>query len=265
MKYLIIFFFFVFNLAFSQTTTIRYIYELKHESSSKLYVLDINEKSVKFYKHDFLVVDSLYNVYKDPYKVQNVLFASDLAIIKNKSENQFIELKSFDLLDFYLVKEEAIKQEWKIEKETKNEDAFSLQKATLNYKGRNWIAWFNPDIPLPYGPYKFQGLPGLIFELYDSENIFHFNLIKSQKLDSVFDTSNFLENDFDIKRRIINEMQYNKMLKEYYMNPLNYSQKTEKNTEVDYQQTKNSNNEIRKRLEKLDKENIEIQNILGKK
>ncbi len=265
MKYLIILFFFVFQNSYSQTPTQRFFYEFKDKNSSKLYVLDINEESIKFYKNDFLISDSLYNVYKTDTNIQNVSYDTDLAVIKNSSENEFIELKSFDLIDYYLVKEEAIKQDWKLEKERKNENGFSLQKATLKYKGRDWTAWYCSDIPLPYGPYKFGGLPGLIFELYDAENMFHFSLTKLQKLNSVYDTSNFLENDFGFKRRIISDKVYNKMLKEYYMNPLNYSQKTEGNTEVDYQQTKNSNDETRRRLEKLDKENIEIQNILGKK
>ena len=259
MKFLIVFFLFVFQTTFSQTTTQRYFYELKNGSTSKVYVLDINEESVKFYKHDFLVSDSLYNIYKDSYKVQNVMYKTDLAVIKNKSENAFIELKSIGLSEYYLVKEEAIKQDWKIEKEKKSVNGFTLQKATLNYKGRNWIAWFNSEIPLPYGPYKFQGLPGLIFELYDSENIFHFSLIKSQRLDSVFDTTNFLENNFEFKRRTISENQYNKMLKEYIKDPYKNMQDP---TVEDLQYKKKESNDLKKWIEK---DNIEILNILGKK
>ena len=150
-------------------------------------------------------------------------------------------------------------QDWKIEKGKKSVNGFTLQKATLNYKGRNWIAWFNSEIPLPYGPYKFQGLPGLIFELYDSEDIFHFSLIKSQRLDSVFDTTNFLENNFEFKRRTISENQYNKMLKEYIKDPYKNMQDP---TVEDLQYKKKESNDLKKWIEK---DNIEILNILGKK
>ena len=85
MKFLIVFFLFVFQSTFSQTTTQRYFYELKNGSTSKVYVLDINEESVKFYKHDFLVSDSLYSIYKDSGKIQNVMYRTDFAVIKNKS------------------------------------------------------------------------------------------------------------------------------------------------------------------------------------
>ncbi len=41
------------------------------------------------------------------------------------------------------------------------------KKATCRYAGRNLIAWYAESIPLPYGPYVFGGLPGLIMQLYD--------------------------------------------------------------------------------------------------
>lgn len=43
------------------------------------------------------------------------------------------------------------------------------KKATCRYAGRNFIAWYAESIPLPYGPYVFGGLPGLIVQLYDDK------------------------------------------------------------------------------------------------
>ena len=44
--------------------------------------------------------------------------------------------------------------------------------------GRAWTVWFTMDIPVSDGPWLLQGLPGLILEAVDSENIFHFITIE---------------------------------------------------------------------------------------
>jgi len=47
-------------------------------------------------------------------------------------------------------------------------------KDSLNYGGRRWEAWFAPDLPIPIGPYKFYGLPGLIVNIKDSSGTWAF-------------------------------------------------------------------------------------------
>jgi GLPGLI family protein len=66
------------------------------------------------------------------------------------------------------VKEIAPKINWKIEKETKKIGNFTCKKATTSFRGRNYTAWFTSDIPLQFGPWKLNGLPGLILEAYDT-------------------------------------------------------------------------------------------------
>jgi hypothetical protein len=43
------------------------------------------------------------------------------------------------------------------------------EKATGHYRGRDYEAWYAPDIPIPSGPYKFGGLPGLILEMRSTD------------------------------------------------------------------------------------------------
>ncbi|SHI82323.1 GLPGLI family protein [Flavobacterium haoranii] len=71
------------------------------------------------------------------------------------------------------VKEVAPKIDWKIGKETKKIGVFNCKRATANFRGRNYTAWFTTEIPLPFGPWKFQGLPGLILEVYDTNKNVH--------------------------------------------------------------------------------------------
>lgn len=70
---------------------------------------------------------------------------------------------------------------WQISKEIKSINGKSCQKATVKKYGRNWTAFFSKDYPFAYGPLKFGGLPGLIFELYDDNNDYHYTLTAIKK------------------------------------------------------------------------------------
>jgi GLPGLI family protein len=66
---------------------------------------------------------------------------------------------------------------WQIGNEQKQIANYTCYKATTTFKGRNYQAWFTPEIPVPYGPYKFSGLPGLILEIRDTQGHHVFELI----------------------------------------------------------------------------------------
>ena len=65
---------------------------------------------------------------------------------------------------------------WKIKNKYKQILGYKCQLATLNYKGRNYKAWFSTDISIQDGPWKFRNLPGLIFEIKDARNHYAFVL-----------------------------------------------------------------------------------------
>lgn len=70
--------------------------------------------------------------------------------------------------------------DWKLSKdnEVKKMDTFICSKAFLSFRGRNYIAWYTPYIAVPFGPWKFYGLPGLILEIYDTNNNYHWTVSK---------------------------------------------------------------------------------------
>lgn len=74
--------------------------------------------------------------------------------------------------DLYHYREQAKTPEWRIMPDATKEIAgYLCTKAQAVYRGRQWVAWFAPDIPLDFGPWKLYGLPGLILDAYDvSEN-----------------------------------------------------------------------------------------------
>ena len=81
--------------------------------------------------------------------------AGKLAVVKNFNGNN------------YLIAENNDKIDWKISAATKNILGYSCQEATGTWKGRTYIAWFTVDIPASFGPWKLNGLPGLILEAHD--------------------------------------------------------------------------------------------------
>lgn len=62
---------------------------------------------------------------------------------------------------------ETVKFDWKISNEKAKIGAYNAQKATTEFGGKKWTAWFSPDLPFQDGPYKFSGLPGLIVKIED--------------------------------------------------------------------------------------------------
>ncbi|MFD0931675.1 GLPGLI family protein [Psychroflexus salinarum] len=72
-------------------------------------------------------------------------------------------------LGFRYVKDKTIDISWDITDETKKIGRYEVQKATAHFRGRDYTAWFTSEIPLPYGPWKLVGLPGLILEAYDTD------------------------------------------------------------------------------------------------
>lgn len=54
-------------------------------------------------------------------------------------------------------------------------------KATTKFEGREYVAWYTPEIPISDGPYKFWGLPGLILKVSDTENHYIFTLESFEK------------------------------------------------------------------------------------
>src|SRR5690606_18799090 len=86
--------------------------------------------------------------------------------------------------DDFVVREEFPVQDWEIHDETKEIGNYACQKATCTFKGRNYTAWFAPELPMPYGPWKLYGLPGLILSAYDDKQEVSFLYDGFDKMDS---------------------------------------------------------------------------------
>jgi len=85
------------------------------------------------------------------------------------------------LTNDYLVEEALPTIDWKICPDTASFGGLHCQKATAHFKGRDYIAWFCPDIPIHVGPWKLNGLPGVIVEAYDAKKEVVFKFVRAEK------------------------------------------------------------------------------------
>lgn len=70
----------------------------------------------------------------------------------------------------YLIGQTFPTLDWKIGDDTREIGGFQAQIAYTSFGGRNYTAWFAPDLPFPFGPWKLHGLPGLILEASDEDD-----------------------------------------------------------------------------------------------
>ena len=110
---------------------------------------------------------------------------------------------------------ETVEFKWKISRETKIVNGVKCVKATTTKWGRNWIAYYSPKHPMPFGPYKFHGLPGLIFEIHDEGNDYSFSMYRFKKRK---------ESDFRLfnysKAKLITKKQIEKIRHNYAVAPI---------------------------------------------
>lgn len=92
-------------------------------------------------------------------------------------------LRKERLITPYLIEEPMPVINWKISADTASFGGMRCQKATTHFKGRDYTAWFAPELPFHAGPWKLNGLPGLILEAYDTnkEVVFKFDGMEEAK------------------------------------------------------------------------------------
>ena len=82
-------------------------------------------------------------------------------------------------INYYRYEEPVPKFDWKYEDETREVMGYECRKATTRWRGRDWTAWYS-EIPVSAGPWKFNGLPGLILRLEDSKGEHMFEAVDSK-------------------------------------------------------------------------------------
>lgn len=235
----ITFLLFFFGLMVSaQSNRVIYEYKFRPDSTkvdslkTEWMYLDINKNGSKYYSKKAFESDSIVN---ESIKKQMASGMKSISVSRNQSggdisyevEKTYPEYKTFLISnignDAYKVLEDR-KPTWKILSDKKQLGEFKVQKATTNFAGRNWEAWFTTDVPIQDGPYKFSGLPGLIVELADQTGSHKMELKGIKKIPETQQQEiNTQGKDIPFTRRKpleVNRQQYAKQLKQYENDPV---------------------------------------------
>ena len=95
---------------------------------------------------------------------------------------QYVERISSGFTPINIGYNDDTKFDWKISTDKEKIGEYNTQKATLDFGGRKWTAWFTPDLPFQDGPYKFHGLPGLIVKIEDDGKNYSWELKGNKKV-----------------------------------------------------------------------------------
>jgi GLPGLI family protein len=177
------------------TGVIRVFYELlsvvdpeKQDRPNKNYiVLEIGETGIsRFYSDNQRLHDSIMDEFGKTKSTRrnmgqgirdnSILAGGDQEVFKNYPSGKITVTDKFFSTD-YLYEDNLNEIQWQIETDTATVLSYLCQKATTDFYGRHFEAWFAPDLPVNDGPWKFRGLPGLILSIQDAHKHYRFQAI----------------------------------------------------------------------------------------
>ena len=143
------------------------------------------------------------------------IYAKVAFLYQSISEQKLVDTKRI-ATQMFQVQESLPELNWEIINEFKSIEGYQAQKAITHFRGRTYEVWFTPEIPISFGPWKLQGLPGLILEAQDTKNhlIFSFKGVESS------DKSFQMGYDTNIKQ--VSYKDYERVYKGFRDNPEAY-------------------------------------------
>jgi GLPGLI family protein len=142
----------------------------------------------------------------------------------NRYKKEIINKKNVFGTDFLIVKNfDSIKWELTKEKLIINELICYKAKTKIQEEGRNGVreieivAWYTPDVNIPFGPDGYGGLPGLIIQLEKG------NIVTVLHKIEFIDTKTNIE--LPTKGKVVTEKEFNAFMKDLVMNREKYYNK----------------------------------------
>lgn len=183
--------------------TIQCIYKLEHQPDSTDIKSRKSENMLLLFNGNMSIFKSQNLDLQDSINMlpfgSNAAFNANFALMRTNPtsfrytiwKDSTNQMRYSDKIDanFYEYQEPKNIFKWDVLTDTMTISGFRSQKAITMYSGRKWIAWFSSEIPISDGPYKFNGLPGLIVSISDSQSFYSFTLSSIIKKEGNYFTS----------------------------------------------------------------------------
>ena len=157
------------------------------------WILEIGRKASRYGNYNEYRLDSIfaadyngkptYDEFDEVYKkVGSCSLTETLKIFNENKLNHYEGIFG----DYYVYTEELPEFDWKISNETDEICGYRCRKATAEFRGRTWDAWYAEELQISNGPLKFGGLPGLILKIEDEKKEHIFEAIQLRKSNKDF-------------------------------------------------------------------------------
>lgn len=172
---------------------------VNHEKTEYDAILQVGKTVSKFQTYSYYLLDSLMSVsnsrasrfYNEPLfkQIDPVIFFDSYYLNYPEGELTFTGRLAVENFKY---SEKMPKIEWQICDSISTISGYNAQMATCHFRGRNYVAWFTTEIPVPLGPWKFSGLPGLIISVYDTKERYSFKIINIARVERIIGIPKYL-------------------------------------------------------------------------
>lgn len=161
------------------------------QNSNTLHIQYVEKKECAYNEFDKeIIADYLYSGEKSLYTQHKKMIDPEKATFDENGEEtgplkdynvklykdfqKNIILSWFIMYGQKIIKDNGNLFDWKITNNKKTILGHECIEATTDFRGKSWIVYYSADIPVSDGPWKFNGLPGMILQVKDKENLISF-------------------------------------------------------------------------------------------
>lgn len=170
--------------------------------------------------HDYLELDE--NIEKDDHRIRKL--SDDNFLFDNKNSTYYFKDYLTDSLIYHapiFTKNHEVgerlsdRYDWEITDKDTTYLGYNCKIAISEFRGQKWTALFTDEFGLNGGPWKFDGLPGLILSVYNTDRTHVFNAIQLELLKETKEIVNPFQN-----LKLLTWDEYTKLHKKKFKNQL---------------------------------------------